>query len=367
MTDPGFRVEGVQQGAPFRTRASFYGFYLFGDQESAVLVEPGIAKQLRAAAADAWPHETGGLLSGRALCDGMGDFVVVSGFVEAPAGSGRTATFEISPQATARLREEACRHDPTADVVGWWHTHLGPSDYSSTDRDSQRIWTQPQSVGLLVFARGTSWGIAHLGPDARRLGHRGFLQPGSAAGQDRPAGTAGQEQHGPAAQGAGPAPPAWAGSSRRGDAEERPPRQRLVLVVAVLAIVLFLAIILITLNTVEGIPGLISSGHRQLSDQIGAAQGSLGTQINAVRAGVQPQPEITWGCFQQPKNVYACSAATASSSPKVTYTWSLGGRQIGSGPAISFGAPRSRTGLRMCAQDSADSRSWCWGLTIQPS
>jgi hypothetical protein len=58
---------------------------------------------------------------------------------------------------------------PAADVVGWWHSHAQPSEYSDADRSTQGMWIPPDCVGLLVFAAGTPWAHAYLGPQARRL------------------------------------------------------------------------------------------------------------------------------------------------------------------------------------------------------
>ena len=173
---------------PFRQRVAFNGYQTFGDGDNAVLVEPATARSLRAAASKALPLETGGLLSGRTLRDAGGHYVLVIGFVEARPGSGRTATFKISPQETERLRGESSRADPTADVVGWWHSHPYPSSYSATDLASQSMWTQPHSVGLLVFADGEHWARVYMGPGATSLGYPiAARSPGPA----RPPGTTG--------------------------------------------------------------------------------------------------------------------------------------------------------------------------------
>src|SRR5260370_34933674 len=114
-----------------------------------VVVEPRTAQAVRAAAHRALPKETGGLLSGRTLRDGEGQYVLVSGFVQAGPSAGRSAAFEMSPQETERLKVESYLAYPTADMVGWWHSHTIPSSYSTTDLNTQTIFTQPETVGLL--------------------------------------------------------------------------------------------------------------------------------------------------------------------------------------------------------------------------
>jgi hypothetical protein len=169
MTGPAFTVDSVHQDAPFRLRSCFAGYHQFADRSGAVLVAPEISTRLWEAARIARPFETGGLLAGRVFCDGKGRYVILVGCVEAPPNARRLAQFELSPEATDQLRKGASRTHPAADVVGWWHSHDGPSEYSQTDLSQQSVWTQPESVGILVFAEGQRWGIVHQGPDARPL------------------------------------------------------------------------------------------------------------------------------------------------------------------------------------------------------
>ena len=95
-----------------------------------VLVEPTTAKALRDAARKALPKETGGLLSGRLLRDSEGQYVLVSGFVQAGPSAGRSAAFEMSPQATRTCGKSRIAPIPPRT---WWGggTHTGPSSYST--------------------------------------------------------------------------------------------------------------------------------------------------------------------------------------------------------------------------------------------
>lgn len=170
MTAPGFEVGAVGHGVPFRDRAVFAGYHQFADPgATTVIVAPEVAGRLRDAAVREHPQETGGLLSGRVLRDSGGPYVVISDFVRAAPGTGRAGTFVMPPQATAALRAQAARRQPTADVIGWWHSHARPSEYSDADRSTQEMWIPPDCVGLLVFASGTPWAHAYLGPQARQL------------------------------------------------------------------------------------------------------------------------------------------------------------------------------------------------------
>lgn len=172
MNNPDFEVVEHRIGLPNRPRRIFSSFHFFGKSKQQVLVDPDIAHSLRRAAADAQPRETGGLLVGRSFSDRDGDYVTVLGFVEAPISSGRIASISVSPESTAKLRQLAAEQYPSMDVVGWWHSHSLPSDYSATDRNNQQLWTDPMHVGLLVFAKITKnapWASVYLGPMSLRL------------------------------------------------------------------------------------------------------------------------------------------------------------------------------------------------------
>jgi proteasome lid subunit RPN8/RPN11 len=169
MTDPEFIHHGVTWRIPFRPRSVFRGLLPFADQAGVVLIEAMTPRRLREAAVTAQPNETGGLLLGRVFRDAEGAYVVVLGHIEAPNGAGRPESFELSPENTKELRENACLTNPAADIVGWWHSHSSYSEYSETDLSSQQMWIQQESVGILVFAGGNEWGLVYQGPDARRL------------------------------------------------------------------------------------------------------------------------------------------------------------------------------------------------------
>jgi proteasome lid subunit RPN8/RPN11 len=296
MTDPGFRIDGVYEGIPFRRRTAFGGYLAFARQEHTVLVEPSAAHRLRRAAEQAWPHETGGLLAGRALRDADGAYVAVSGFVEAMPEAGSPGTFSLSPQETAELREVAFGHHPAADVVGWWHSHLGPSSYSDTDLATQSTWTQQESVGLLVFARGESWGIAYLGPDALRLSPAKRL-PGQDPAPPTPALP-------PAATGTSvPSPsPSISGSG----GTRLTPR--------------FWKIAIVSMPLITGMlmAGGVLGGLALYSHQVGAGLRDLSSQVKDIQHSTAGQgspaghsqpggPAVAWSCVRRTAASYSCS------------------------------------------------------------
>jgi proteasome lid subunit RPN8/RPN11 len=251
MRRPGFRVEGVRTSAPFRSRQVYADYQMFSDGSGTVLVKPDVAVRLRGAAAAARPRETGGLLSGRPLQDDAGVYVIVSGYIEADADAGRAGGFQLAPAAVAGLAAKAARHDPGAEVVGWWHSHPLPSEYSLADRQTQRIYQQPDRVGLLVFAEGQPWAKAYLGPEARDLGapRRGaYLAPGLPSPLPPAARSSAPRQAPPESLPPVPVPPRDPGSSRMRPRDSAPgfvidPAAVLLVVVVAVAVAVLLSAI----------------------------------------------------------------------------------------------------------------------------
>jgi proteasome lid subunit RPN8/RPN11 len=125
--------------------------------------------ELRKAAERALPAETGGLLAGRIFRDEAGPYTVLLGFAEAPLGAGSPGQFVMSPQDTYLLKEQLARAEPACDVVGWHHSHSRPMLYSSVDLANQRLWSDPQQVGVLVYASGDEFGVVYQGPNSKLL------------------------------------------------------------------------------------------------------------------------------------------------------------------------------------------------------
>jgi hypothetical protein len=167
MSDAEFEIIEHAFDLPFRTRNVNAGHIAFRADNLDVYVMTDVASRARQWARGALPRETGGLLAGRILRDNAGQYVVVTGIGGAPAGAGGVGRFGLSPEETEQLRRALARDHPSADVIGWWHSHVTPSSYSATDRANQAIWTDPRSVGLLVFAQGTPWAGLYVGPQSR--------------------------------------------------------------------------------------------------------------------------------------------------------------------------------------------------------
>ncbi len=177
MSDAEFEIVEHAFDLPFRTRNVDSGHIAFHADNLDVYVMTDVASRARQWARGALPRETGGLLAGRVLRDNAGEYVVVTGIGGAPAGAGGVGRFSLSPEETEDLRRGLAREHPSADVIGWWHSHGTPSSYSATDRANQAIWTDPRSVGLLVFAQGAPWAGLYVGPQSH-----GPFRPAGPAG-----------------------------------------------------------------------------------------------------------------------------------------------------------------------------------------
>jgi hypothetical protein len=178
-----------QVTVPFRPRGSYAGYRAFGGGDGAVLVEPGLARQLRFAAELATGERrcTGGLLFGRRWADDQGAYLVLSGFtetgpdedggegagdVDSAAGGG---DFTLSAAALRLMREDAARTYPAGYEVGWWRTLTALGEFGPADLATQAELAGPGGVGLLVYGSGIHWGTAYLGPDGHAPDSAGTL------------------------------------------------------------------------------------------------------------------------------------------------------------------------------------------------
>jgi type II secretory pathway pseudopilin PulG/proteasome lid subunit RPN8/RPN11 len=349
MTEPGFRVEEVDHGLHFRARAAFGSYFRFEvPGRTAVLIEPETARALRVIAAESCPNETGGLLAGRVFRDADGRFVVVSGYVEAGPDAGGPGTFIMSPAETARLRTKSSRLFPTADVVGWWHSHTRPSHYSSTDRATQAMWTQPDSVGLLVFAEGRPWGTAYLGPEAEPI--PALVVP------------KGNSHGGGASRRPGAEPVAVPVHAVRpaGALVRRPSAGTLIRVL--IAIVIVVLLLGVAIRWAQRVSGAVTSDQQQLSrvsQQMSSVSGLIG------KAPSDPAAPLTvaWHCDPRARRSYECfSTLTGASSG--TVLWLLDGVRYSTAPDVIVNLPAHRaqsvihlyvstpTGIRDCGSEN---------------
>lgn len=322
MTEQEFIVESRQQALPYLPRSTYKGYLTFGHSETVVLVEPGTARDLRAAAEHARPMETGGLLVGRPLRDDRGDYVIVSGFIEAGPDAGQPLTFTVSPRQVAALRGQAARAHPGSEEVGWWHSHPGPSSYSSVDRAMQRIFERSCNVGLLIFASGDEWGTAYLGPEARDLGRVDLADvPASADGDTR----APRLPVPALPPGNGPVPPL--------PRIREPQAQRIVTLIS-LAIALAIAIMVVTLWSIfqssaqdRSVRQSVTRGLSSLSAQERSDNQRMSAQITDLHDALAGTLSVTWSCAPASGHAYDC--AFTGSPGKVE--WLVAGNIVASG------------------------------------
>jgi hypothetical protein len=133
-------------------------------------------RALAALAADGecwFPNETIGLCYGRTWQDGDGKWVVVTDYVAAEAHEAeRTLGYcALTPDGNISLQQRAESLYPTAEPVGWGHTHVGEqATFSPLDRMQQEKKDE-QCVGLLAYRqRDGFWGFTvYLGPHTDEL------------------------------------------------------------------------------------------------------------------------------------------------------------------------------------------------------
>jgi len=189
MTDGGavFQPGERESPVPIRPRGTFAGHEVFGHEDSVVLVEPEVQRDLRLAAefASQEGRVTGGLLYGRRWADEQGVYLVVSGYVEAGPGENpddrisrdSAGEFTLSPADLRLLRKDAARMYTASPEVGWWRSLPAAGGFGPRDFETQAELVGPGGVGLLVYGSGEYWGTAYHGPDGLATGPSGSLVP----------------------------------------------------------------------------------------------------------------------------------------------------------------------------------------------
>jgi hypothetical protein len=189
MTDGGVAFQPGAGGAPTspRPRSAYAGHEVFGIGDGAVLVQPGVTRNLRRAAEFATQEGrvTGGLLYGRWFADEQGAYLVVNGYLEAGPGENRgdrisragLDEFTLTDPDLRLLRRDARRTYTTSVEAGWWRSLPAAGEFGPRDFETQRALVGPGGAGLLVFGSGLRWGTAYLGPDALLPGTTGRVRP----------------------------------------------------------------------------------------------------------------------------------------------------------------------------------------------
>ncbi len=116
------------------------------------------------------PCEAMGLLYGTKLEDDAGPHVVVHGLVPNLEMEARVGEGFASPESDRQTQLLGERIWPSLELIAWFHTHddVGAC-YSSTDRETQRQWTDDSSVGLVVDPERQPHVAVYRGPDSELL------------------------------------------------------------------------------------------------------------------------------------------------------------------------------------------------------
>jgi hypothetical protein len=136
-----------------------------------VRISEEIVLRLCAFARDAEPDEWMGLLAVRKFVDNLGPHVRVVGVVPHPGVKATPTRVASTPTSEAIARERLIAHFPDAAPDAWAHSHAGGAGlfYSSTDRSTQRGWTKPNSLGIVVDRTTTDKIAVFRGPDSEQL------------------------------------------------------------------------------------------------------------------------------------------------------------------------------------------------------
>jgi proteasome lid subunit RPN8/RPN11 len=172
LTSPGHRFHGrvvnIPLAARSRPEAGTWHEHRAADGRTA-FVSTDVLDQARAIEHEHAPFETGGLLLGRAFIDGEGPYVLVTYAVSPLRGEvrGTVSTVELTHAGSDAMRRRGEASTPTAEVVGWYHTHPRYEAYFSVvDRTEQAAWTERLAVGLVVSGLPGGAYAIYLGPDA---------------------------------------------------------------------------------------------------------------------------------------------------------------------------------------------------------
>ena len=170
----GLLLSKKSEKLPWQDRDLFAESLQFGPENDGfvVFVTHKAVRDLSEGTRASAPNEAFGLLMGKVFHDRQGVFTVVAGAVYARQLSASAGHVRLDAQQMGQLRREASIEHPTADFVGWTHSHGTYSRYSHTDCEEQRTWTDGHCIGILTFMRpppDRPWAIAYRGPNAELM------------------------------------------------------------------------------------------------------------------------------------------------------------------------------------------------------
>jgi proteasome lid subunit RPN8/RPN11 len=169
-----FHARGATEPAVTRldrdkARARYRVYRARGGLEVAVpehLVERGVEHCRRVR-----PLEWYGALVATRHEDDLGRHIVVRGLVLDPSAKATSSRVESTTASEATLRRVAALYYPDAHVIGWCHGHppgIG-AFYSSTDRENQSSWAEPDAIGIVFEAEDPKQLAVFRGPKSEEL------------------------------------------------------------------------------------------------------------------------------------------------------------------------------------------------------
>lgn len=103
--------------------------------------------------------------------DDLGRHIVVRGLVLDPSAKATSSRVESTTASEATLRRVAALYYPDAHIIGWCHGHppgIG-AFYSSTDRENQSSWAEPDAIGIVFEAEDPKQLAVFRGPKSEEL------------------------------------------------------------------------------------------------------------------------------------------------------------------------------------------------------
>lgn len=116
------------------------------------------------------PNEWYGLAVGRLCAHGGVRHVVVLGVVPDPEAKGLPASVETTTDSEFRTRTSARVLYPDGIILGWVHGHVRHGvRFSPTDLATQRTWTRPHALGIVVDPWDPKRLAVYRGPESEPM------------------------------------------------------------------------------------------------------------------------------------------------------------------------------------------------------
>jgi len=148
------------------------GYHRFSGGDYDAFVALGALEAIAEQARRAAPNEMIGYLVGRPFRDARGSYAVVTEAVFAESARCGPVTVETTLDDEQRLLATLQADHPLAERLGWFHSHpFFMPNYSSTDLENQRFWSESYQLGLLacLASDGSVSVFAFRGPESEAV------------------------------------------------------------------------------------------------------------------------------------------------------------------------------------------------------